>query len=259
MSERKKTNSKSVIDGPFSPQMENTSKTDAWKAMSAHARVIYTTSLRSRFRGNCDQNNNGKIHPSSRQIADETGFNQKTAARGLREIEHYGFTVETNPAHLGVDGKGKAAHLRLTELPCSGDAPTRDYLSWNGTLFDDGRKKNQPQKNKTLNRRAVHPEPPRGSPYEPPNGSYSTKNPTPSTPTPNCEQDQQSNGDSAPKNPEPPNGSYLDSFPSACSSEGSESVEPWQRNARTPDEQLPDDDIPPFLRRGHPDCFTVKE
>jgi hypothetical protein len=45
---------------------------------------------------------------------------------------------------LGVDGKGKAPHWRLTELGNSGrasadgmfDPPSRDYLHWDGVLFD---------------------------------------------------------------------------------------------------------------------------
>ncbi len=258
MSERKRTNGKSVIDGPFSPQMESTSKTDAWKAMSATSRVIYTTSFRSRFRGDYDNNNNGKIHPSSRQIAAETGFNRKTAIRGTQELKHYRFTVETNPAHLGIGGKGKAAHWRLTELPCMGEAPTRDYLSWDGVLFDDGIKKKPTRKTKSKNKipaqQMVHPGPVAGPPHGPVAGPYSAETPEISDAMPICEQEQSSNGNSGTKKPGPVAGPYLDSSPSA---QGSADIEEWQRNAKTPDEQLPDDDvIPTFLLRGHPDCFV---
>jgi hypothetical protein len=250
--------SRSVIDGPFSPLMLDTARTAAWQAMSATARVIYVTCLRARFRGDYAQNNNGKIYPSSRQIAAETGFNQKTAVRGLREIEHYGFAIETNPASLGVDGKGKAAHLRLTELPYMGEAPTRDYLSWDGTLFDDGRKKNRPRKNKIPIHQTDHPDPPNGSPYDPQNGSYVAQTPETSAPAPICEQDHPLNDNFDIPNPDPQNGSYLDGSPSSPCNDG---VEEWQRNAKTPDERLPDDamDLPTFLRRGHADCMGVKE
>lgn len=250
MSDRK---NKSVIDGPFSPQMENTSKTDAWKAMSAHTRVIYITSVRSRFRGDWDQNNNGKIHPSARQIAAETGFTRNTAARGLREMKHYGFTAETSPAALGVDGKGKAAHWRLTELPYMGEPPTRDFMSWDGTLFDDGKTKKLPRKNKTLSLRTRHPVIPDVTLYVTPDVTYSAETPELSVPTPICEQDQAINGNSGTQKPVTPGMTYLDGSPSANDRDG---IEGWQRNSRTPDERLPDDglDIPTFLRRGHPDC-----
>jgi hypothetical protein len=252
MSNRKKTNGKSVIDGPFSPQMESTSKTDAWKAMSAHTRVIYITSVRSRFRGDYDNNNNGKIHPSTRQIAAETGFNRKTCIRGMQELKHYRFTDETNPASLGVDGHGKAAHWRLTELPCMGEAPTRDYLSWDGTLFDDGKKKKRARKNKIPDQQMVHPGPATGPPHGPVDGPYSAENHEISDAAPISNQDQQLNDNSAAQKPGPVDGPYLDGSQSANSSEG---IEEWQRNAKTPAERLPDDDvIPTFLRRGHPDC-----
>jgi hypothetical protein len=49
----------------------------------------------------------------------------------------------TNPGSLGVDGKGLAPHWRLTELPAAqGNTlmlPTKDYLRWNGTRFQDER------------------------------------------------------------------------------------------------------------------------
>jgi hypothetical protein len=50
----------------------------------------------------------------------------------------------TNGGGLGVDGKGKAPHWRLTEAEWSGGRngntwmlPTKDYLKWDGTKFQD--------------------------------------------------------------------------------------------------------------------------
>jgi hypothetical protein len=50
----------------------------------------------------------------------------------------------TNAGGLGVDGKGKAPHWRLTELEAPGGRsgetmmlPTKNYLKWNGTKFRD--------------------------------------------------------------------------------------------------------------------------
>ena len=60
------------------------------------------------------------------------------------ELQHYGFIVLATPAYLGVDGKGKAPHWRLTELGTTSKAsadglfepPTNDFHKWNGIKFD---------------------------------------------------------------------------------------------------------------------------
>ena len=62
----------------------------------------------------------------------------------LAEREHYAFIVLHEAGRLGVDGKGKAPHWRLTELGNTSrasadgllDPPARDYLRWDGVLFD---------------------------------------------------------------------------------------------------------------------------
>ena len=63
-------------------------------------------------------------------------------ARWFNELEHYGFIVLHRHGSLGVDGKGKSPHWRLTELGVTGNAssggnlepPTSDFLRWDGTL-----------------------------------------------------------------------------------------------------------------------------
>ena len=52
----------------------------------------------------------------------------------------------TDPGGLGVEGKGKAPHFRLTEAEWPGGRngntwmlPTKDYLKWDGTPFQDDR------------------------------------------------------------------------------------------------------------------------
>jgi hypothetical protein len=106
----------------------------AWRAMSPYARVIYIA-LRSRYGHKI--RNNGRIYLSTRDGAEETGFNDKTVARCLRELQHYGFIVMTEPGCLGVNGKGKAPHWRLTELGYLLDPPTRDFLKWDGEIFHE--------------------------------------------------------------------------------------------------------------------------
>lgn len=59
--------------------------------------------------------------------------------RWFKELQYYGFIVMTSPGHLGVEGRGKAPHWRLTELGTRNrdgvDIPTRDFQRWNGTRF----------------------------------------------------------------------------------------------------------------------------
>src|SRR5215469_3557695 len=123
---------KGRIEGPFIPILIGTRKSPAWRALSPYAREVYH-SLRSRY--SLDARNNGRIYVSTRDGAEETGFDVKTVARSLRELKHYGFIVMTEAGCLGVEGKGKAPHWRLTELGYMREPPTRDFLIWNGELF----------------------------------------------------------------------------------------------------------------------------
>ena len=61
----------------------------------------------------------------------------KTVARALRELKHYGFVVMTEHGCLGVEGKGKAPHWRLTELGYMHDPPTKEFMKWDGELFHE--------------------------------------------------------------------------------------------------------------------------
>jgi hypothetical protein len=60
-----------------------------------------------------------------------------TVQKWLRELEHYGFIVKVRGAHLGLEGVGKAALYRLTDCPYAGQAPTYDFQSWDGVLFEE--------------------------------------------------------------------------------------------------------------------------
>ena len=119
------------IEGAFVAWRIDTTAAPAWLALSAHARVVYMA-LKARY----NFKNNGRIHLSVRQAAEKTGFNKDRVARCLRELQYYGFIVMTEPGCLGVDGKGKAPHWRLTELSYMTDPPTADFLKWDGVLFD---------------------------------------------------------------------------------------------------------------------------
>jgi hypothetical protein len=118
--------------GPFVPLLKETLESAAWRAMSPSARELYIA-LKARY--GIKHRNNGRIFLSVREAAEVTGLNKDTIARDFRELEHYGFIVQTKGGCLGVDGKGKAPHWRLTELGYMTDLPTRDFLRWTGTKF----------------------------------------------------------------------------------------------------------------------------
>jgi len=108
----------------------------AWKQMTFGARLLYFE-LRRRF-----HNNNGHIYCSQREAGEALGHKDRTAiANWFRELQHYGFIVQTEAPCLGVDGKGKSTHWRLTELPTRNkngaelDAATKDFLRWDGEVF----------------------------------------------------------------------------------------------------------------------------
>jgi hypothetical protein len=125
---------KGRIAGPFVPMLTDTMKAPAWRAMSAYARVVYVA-LKSRY--SFKIKNNGRIYLSVRQAAIETGLNKNIIARSFRELSYYGFIVQTEPGFLGVDGRGKSPHWRLTELGYMIEPPTRDFMRWNGEIFHE--------------------------------------------------------------------------------------------------------------------------
>jgi hypothetical protein len=124
---------------PFIPLLKDTIQSPAWRALSHGARSLYIA-LKAHYSSNF--HNNGKIYISTRDAADELGSDRHSVIRWFRELEHYGFIVKTAAGCLGVDGKGKAPHWRLTELGYMKDAPTRDFMSWNGKPFDPPKKQN---------------------------------------------------------------------------------------------------------------------
>jgi hypothetical protein len=108
-------------------------KSPAWRTMSTSARIYYLQLKSGWFEK--PKNNNGEIFLSLRDAEEAIGLTRPTIAKCHDELIHYGFIVETNPGCLGVDGKGRAPHLRLTELDTTDKPATKDYLRWNGKRF----------------------------------------------------------------------------------------------------------------------------
>lgn len=132
MSRERRNRDKGRIEGPFVPLLIDTMAAPAWRTMSADARVLYA-SVKARY--SVKARNNGRLYLSIRKAAEETGLGKNIIARGFHELQYYGFIVQTSPGCLGVNGRGKAPHWRLTELGYMLDPPTRDFMHWDGTVF----------------------------------------------------------------------------------------------------------------------------
>jgi hypothetical protein len=120
---------------PFVPLFRETLASPAYRQLSFGARALLTA-----LRSHCVKNN-GHVYLSQRDAAKELGHkNLNAIANWFRELKHYGFVVQTEAASLGVDGKGKAPHWRITDLPTRKDnnelaSTTKDFLRWDGTVF----------------------------------------------------------------------------------------------------------------------------
>jgi len=121
---------------PFVPLLIDTLDTAAWRSLSHGARSLYV-SLKRRYSPNT--HNNGRIFLSERQAQKELLSDRRYIRQWFRELQHYGFIVLVKQGSLGVDGKGKAPHWRLTELGTRQgrdlELPTRDFVRWDGIKF----------------------------------------------------------------------------------------------------------------------------
>ena len=133
----RKHRDKGRIEGPFIAVLKQTWQCPAWRAMSPSARLLYIA-LKGRY--SFTLRNNGRIYLSVRQAAKEIGLSKNTVAQAFRELQHYGFIVMTSGGCLGVDGRGKAPHWRLTEVGYMHDPPTHDFNRWDGSPFGDPEK-----------------------------------------------------------------------------------------------------------------------
>src|SRR6478672_925642 len=126
------------IDGQFVPLLHATLDCAAWKVASHGAMSLYVALKRRHPR----ERNTAFV--SYRTAQKELTASPSKIREWFAELEHYGFIVLHRHGNLGVDGKGKAPHWRLTELGNTSrasadgvlDSPTRDYLRWDGVLFD---------------------------------------------------------------------------------------------------------------------------
>ena len=72
---------------------------------------------------------------SSREARKVLGSGLEEIGNWFRELQFYGFIVMTRGGCLGVEGKGRSPHWRLTEVGYMNEQPTKDYLRWRGEKF----------------------------------------------------------------------------------------------------------------------------
>jgi hypothetical protein len=124
---------KGRISGPFVPMLKATMKEPAWIALSHGARSLYVA-----LKGHYNSRLGNAVYLSARVAAKEMGATSKSGiTRLFRELQYYGFVVMITPGHLGIEGRGKAPHWRLTEEWFAGEPPTRDYQRWDGKKFHE--------------------------------------------------------------------------------------------------------------------------
>jgi len=125
---------------PFVPLLIDTMDTPAWRALSHGAKALYVA-IRRRYHRKI--HNNGRLFLSQRLAAKELASHHNEIARWFRELQYYGFIEMTRPGGLGVEGKGKAPHWRLTELGYMKQLPTQEYKRWDGRPFTDRKTKSR--------------------------------------------------------------------------------------------------------------------
>jgi hypothetical protein len=133
-----KAKGKGRIEGQFVALRAEVLDSPAWRETSHGGRSLYV-SLKRRVPTNRNQ-----AYLSNRTAASELKASRQKIREWFAELEHYGFIALAVPSCLGVDGKGKAPHWRLTELGCTSrtsseglfEPGTKDYLKWDGALFD---------------------------------------------------------------------------------------------------------------------------
>jgi hypothetical protein len=168
-----KPRNKGRIGGPFVPMLKSTMKEPAWIALSHGARSLYVA-LKSRYNSTLGN----AVYLSVRTAAKEIGSNKNYLTRWFRELEYYGFIVMVSPGHLGVEGRGKAPHWRLTEEWYLGEPPTRDYQRWGGEKFHEQKSP------RYYSRKKQNPVPQIGDSVSPKQGTVaSPKKGTPPVPT----------------------------------------------------------------------------
>ena len=116
---------------PFTSLFRHTTNSAAWAALSVGARAAFFE-----LQSNYNTNRQNTVFLSARTGSKKLNAHKDTVAKWMRELEHYGFIVAMQRAHLGFDGAGKATLYRLTDRPYASKSPTYDFQNWTGEFFE---------------------------------------------------------------------------------------------------------------------------
>jgi hypothetical protein len=105
----------------------------AWKQMSMGARMLYIALIKPL---SFNRDNNGKIFLATRNAAEELGANQRVICIWFRELEHYGFIVMTEPGNSVRVPRWRITDVGWGVLDGKSIEATKDYLKWDGVLFE---------------------------------------------------------------------------------------------------------------------------
>jgi hypothetical protein len=133
MSNRNKIYGKGRIQGQFTALRYEVMDSGAWKQMSMGARMLYIALIKP-LSFNAD--NNGKVFLATRRAAVELGASQRRVCVWFRELEHYGFIVLTEPGTTMRAARWRITDVGWGKLDGKGIEPTKDYLKWDGVLFE---------------------------------------------------------------------------------------------------------------------------
>jgi hypothetical protein len=92
------------------------------------------------MQSNYNTNRQNTVFLSARTGSKKLNVGAKTVLKWLRELEHYGFIVAVQRAHLGVHGAGKVTLYRLTDRYHAGKPPTYDFQNWDGVIFEPAKR-----------------------------------------------------------------------------------------------------------------------
>ena len=114
---------------PFVPLQHDMMDCPAWRAMSHGAKYLYLAlKRRASYAGN-------RAYLSYRLARQELKAGPQKIKEWYAELHHYGFIELAQLGSLGVDGKGKAPHWKLTEkgqVGSTGELPSKEFLRWDG-------------------------------------------------------------------------------------------------------------------------------
>jgi hypothetical protein len=145
---------KGRIPGQFIYLLHDMMDCPAYIAMSHGAKCLYHALKRRVPR------HSNRAYLSYRMARRELKASFNKVKEWFAELEHYGFIVLAVHGSLGVDGKGKAPHWRLTELGhvagVGTEFPTKEYLRWDGVPFDPKPYRNSAKWNPRKQNPAIH-------------------------------------------------------------------------------------------------------